>query len=86
MKKIALALVAVSALGLAACGETAQTNTAVDNALDAANAAAADLENAAAEMTNAAAEATDAAANAADAAGDAASNMTDAAANSTETK
>jgi hypothetical protein len=81
VKKIALALVAVSALGLAACGETASTNATVDNAMDAANAAAEDMQNAAAEMTDAAGNVADAATNAADAAGDAAANAGDAAAN-----
>ena len=65
MKKIALALVAVSALGLAGCGDRdAHTNNAVDTNTEAAiNEANADLENA-----------QDAADNALDAAGSALDN------------
>jgi hypothetical protein len=80
VKKIALALVAVSALGLTACGgeTTPTTNEAVANALDAANEAVGDLQNAADSMTAAADNAMDATANAADAMGDATANMGDA--------
>lgn len=78
VKKIALALVAASALGLVACSESASTNEAVENAMDAANQAAEDVQNAASEMQDAAANMTDAASNVADAAGDAAVNAADA--------
>ena len=84
MKKIALTLVAVSALGLAACGQNNTTNESLANAQDAANAATEDLENAAAEMQNAASNVSDAAANVADSAGDATANVADAAANETK--
>lgn len=81
MKKIALTLVAVSALGLAACqGNSAANNTAT-NESDATNAAAGDLENVANAVEDAAGNVTDAAANLADSATDAAANATDAAAN-----
>ena len=45
MKKIALTLVAVSALGLAACQGNSAANNTVTNETDATNAAASDLGN-----------------------------------------
>ena len=69
MKKIALTLVAVSALGLAACQSNSAANNTATNEADAANAAASDLENAANQVESAAANVADAAANVADQAG-----------------
>jgi hypothetical protein len=81
VKKIALTLVAVSALGLAACqGNSAANNTATNEA-DATNAAASDLENAANQVESAAGNVADAAANVADQASDVAANAADAASN-----
>ncbi len=76
MKKIALALVAVSALGLAGCGDRdAHTNNAVDTNTEAAiNEANSDLENA----QDAADNALDAAGSALDNAGEAVENAADA--------
>lgn len=84
MKKIALTLVAVSALGLAGCGDRAATNNAAANGSDATNAAISDLNNAAADLTNTAGNIGDAAANLADSAGNAASNVGSAVANETK--
>ena len=81
MKKIALALVAASALGLAACGgnDTANTNAA-DNTEATANEAVSDVGNA----ETAAENALDTAANAIDTAGEAVENATDAATEAVE--
>ena len=84
MKKIALALVAVSALGLAACGDRTESNTAADTNTEAtANEANGDVSNAQDAANNALDELGDAAENAGeavenavDAAGDAAENAT----------
>ncbi len=71
VKKIAFALVAVSALGLAACGgtETANTTTTdAENVIDQANSDLANAQDAAANLLD---QAADASANALDAAGNA---------------
>jgi hypothetical protein len=81
VKKIALTLVAVSALGLAACQGNSAANTTATNETDATNAAASDLENAANQVEAAAGNVADAAGNVADQAGDMAANAADAAAN-----
>ena len=77
MKKIAVT-VAVLALGLAACqpkaDETANNETAVENAADASVNAAVDASNAADNALDAAGNAADAGLNAADNAADAAAN------------
>jgi hypothetical protein len=83
VKKIALSLVTLSALGLAACGSntpTATNNLAADtqNVIDQANS---DIANAQATATNALDAMEGATQNAADAAGAAVSNAADAAQN-----
>ncbi len=83
MKKIALTLVAASALGLVACGETAST-TNTSNVSEATNEAIGDLENAAEAVEESASNVSDAAANLADSAGEAVENVADAAANETK--
>jgi hypothetical protein len=81
VKKIALALVAVSALGLAACQPATEANNTVDtNTEEALNEAVEDVNAAGAAATNALDELSDAAANA----GDAVENAADAAAEATE--
>jgi hypothetical protein len=80
VKKIALTLVAVSALGLAAC-QGSEANTALPtDAENAINQANSDLENAQAAATNA----LDAMTNQVEAAGEAVENATDAASAATE--
>jgi hypothetical protein len=81
VKKIALTLVAVSALGLAACQSNSAANNTMTNEADAANAAASDLENAANQVESAAGNVADAAGNVADQAGAVAANAADVAAN-----
>lgn len=81
MKKIALTLVAVSALGLAACQGGNEANTALStDAENAINQANSDLENAQAAASNA----LDAASNQVEAAGAAVENATDAASAATD--
>jgi hypothetical protein len=81
VKKIALTLVAVSALGLAACQGGSEANTALPtDAENAINQANSDLENAQAAATNA----LDAMTNQVEAAGEAVENATDAASAATE--
>lgn len=78
MKKIALTLVAVSALGLAACDRGTEANTAADNGA---------AENEAVEDVNAseaAQNALDAAGNAIDQAGESVENAADATAEAAE--
>lgn len=80
MKKIAFALVAVSALGLAACGGTETANTATtdaENVIDQANSDLANAQDAAANLLDQAAEATENAV-------DAAQNTVDTAAQAVE--
>jgi len=82
VKKIALALVAVSALGLAACQQStpaanevdANTANAVNEAVEDLNAAGAAATNALDELSGAAANATETVENATAAAGEAAEN------------
>jgi hypothetical protein len=80
VKKIAFALVAVSALGLAACGGTETANTATtdaENVIDQANSDLANAQDAAANLLDQAAEATENAV-------DAAQNTVDTAAEAVE--
>ena len=80
VKKIALALVAVSALGLAACqpsseaNEVANTDAAANEAVDDTNAALEAADNALDAMGNAADNAIEAGENAVEAAGEAVEN------------
>jgi hypothetical protein len=85
MKKIALSLVALSALSLAACG--GNTNRAANNTLntqDAMNQANSDIENAAAASQNALDTQMNAVANATDAAQGAVANASAAANNAVQ--
>ena len=75
MKKIALTILAVSTLGLAACGDNKATNN-TSNVAEALENAGDDLENAAAATEEAAGNVADAAGNVVDAAGDTAANAT----------
>jgi hypothetical protein len=81
VKKIALTMIAVTALGLAACTKTTPANNVVANDTNAMNAAMSDLANTTMDASNTATNAAAAATNAADAAADAASNAAGAATN-----
>jgi hypothetical protein len=74
VKKIALTLIAVSALGLGACTKSTPANNVVANDTNAMTEAMNDMANTAVEASNAAANSAAAATNAADAAAGAASN------------
>ena len=74
MKKIALTMIAVSALGLAACTKTTPANTVTANDANAMSAAMNDMANSTAAAQNMASNAASAATNAADAAAASASN------------
>ena len=79
VKKIALTVAAVAALGLAACSGNNEANTTADANVEAtANEANADLDNAAEATENAATDALDAAANLADQTGEAIENAAEA--------
>lgn len=80
MKKIAFALVAVSALGLAACGGNEAANTTTSDAENVINQANSDLANAQAVADNA----LDQAANLTEQAGAAIENAADSAATATD--
>jgi len=74
VKKITLTLIAVSALGLAACTKTTPANNVVANDVNAMTEAMNDMANTAVEASNTASNAAAAATNAADTAASAASN------------
>ena len=82
MKKLALSLVALSALGLAACGDRGATNNVAGNTAETQNEANADVNAAAAAqdvldtMGNAASDVGNFAENTVDATGDAIENAT----------
>lgn len=79
MKKLALSLVALSALGLAACGDRDTTNAAAGNTAETENAANADV-----NAATAAQDALDTMGNAASDVGNFAENTVDAAGNAIE--
>ena len=86
MKKIALTMIAVSALGLAACSKSTPANNVTANDANAVSAAMNDMANSAAAASNMASNAASSATNAADAAAGAASNAAAAATSSNSTK
>jgi uncharacterized phage infection (PIP) family protein YhgE len=80
VKKIALTLIAVSALGLAACNRSNPTTDALNNAAATANQAVGEMRDAANEVRSETANLAGAAQNQADQALESAGNISDAAA------